>query len=38
MDGDRIAALELENVRLRRILADRDLEIEMLLEISRGTY
>jgi hypothetical protein len=30
--------LERENTRLRRIVADRDLEIEMLREVSRGTY
>ncbi len=34
----RIRDLERENTRLRRIVADRDLEIEMLREISRGTY
>ena len=34
----RIRDLEQENARLRRIVADRDLEIEMLREISRGTY
>ncbi len=35
---DRLVELEQENVRLRRIVADRDLELEMLREISRGTY
>ena len=34
----RIRDLERENMRLRRIVADRDLEIEMLRELSRGTY
>jgi hypothetical protein len=34
----RAGDLERENTRLRRIVADRDLEIEMLREISRGTY
>jgi hypothetical protein len=34
----RAEELELENTRLRRIVADRDLEIEMLRELSRGTY
>jgi hypothetical protein len=37
-EEDRVRDLELENLRLRRIVADRDLEIEMLREISRGTY
>ena len=37
-EGDRVHELELENLRLRRIVADRDLEIEMLRELSRGTY
>jgi hypothetical protein len=37
-EGDVVRDLQLENVRLRRILADRDLEIEMLRELSRGTY
>jgi hypothetical protein len=36
--GARLRRLERENARLRRIVADRDLEIEMLREISRGTY
>lgn len=35
---ERVGELERENLRLRRILADRDLELEMLREISRGTY
>ena len=34
----RIRDLERENTRLRRIVADKDLEIEMLRELSRGTY
>ena len=34
----RIRELELENERLRRIVADNALEIEMLRELSRGTY
>jgi len=34
----RVKDLERENTRLRRIVADRDLEIEMLRELSRGTY
>jgi putative transposase len=34
----RVRDLERENTRLRRIVADRDLEIEMLRELSRGTY
>ncbi len=33
-----IQDLSRENTRLRRIVADRDLEIEMLRELSRGTY
>jgi len=36
--ADRLLELEQENTRLRRIVADRDLEIEMLRELSRGTY
>lgn len=34
----RIRDLERENMRLRRLIVDRDLEIETLREISRGTY
>ena len=34
----RLRDLEVENTRLRRIVADNALEIEMLREISRGTY
>ena len=34
----RVRDLERENTRLRRIVADKALEIETLREISRGTY
>ena len=34
----RVRELSRENVRLRRIVADNALEIEMLRELSRGTY
>ena len=34
----RVRDLERENLRLRRIVADQALEIEMLRELSRGTY
>jgi hypothetical protein len=34
----RLRDLERENGRLRRIVADQALEIEMLRELSRGTY
>ena len=34
----RIRDLERENLRLRRIVADKALEIEILREVSRGTY
>jgi putative transposase len=34
----RVRDLERENARLRRIVADNALEIEMLRELSRGTY
>jgi len=34
----RIRDLSRENTRLRRIVADNALQIEMLREISRGTY
>jgi hypothetical protein len=34
----RIRDLERENQRLRRIVADKALEIEFLREVSRGTY
>ena len=38
-DGNaRIRDLERENLRLRRIVTDKALEIEFLREISRGTY
>ena len=35
---DRIHALELENARLKRVVASQALTIEALREISRGTY
>jgi transposase-like protein len=34
----RVRDLERENTRLRRIVVDKALEIEMLRELSRGTY
>lgn len=37
-DIARIRDLERENGRLRRIVADKALEIEALRELSRGTY
>lgn len=35
---DRIHSLELENARLRRVVASQALTIEALREVSRGTY
>jgi putative transposase len=38
MDVRRLKAIELENSRLKKLLAERDLEIEVMKEITRGKY
>lgn len=38
MDVKRMKAVEQENARLKKLLAERDLEIEVMKEISRGKY
>jgi putative transposase len=38
MDVRRLKAVELENSRLKKLLAERDLEIEVMKEITRGKY
>lgn len=38
MDVKRLKAIEQENARLKKLLAERDLEIEVMKEISRGKY
>lgn len=38
MDVRRLKAVELENARLKKLLAERDLEVEVLKEISRGKF
>ncbi len=37
-DAKRLRELERENTRLKRIVADKDLEIDALREISRGNW
>ncbi len=37
-DAKRLRELERENVRLKRIVADKELEIDALREISRGNW
>jgi len=37
-DARRLRELERENTRLKRIVADKDLEIDALREISRGNW
>ncbi len=37
-DARRLRELERENVRLKRIVADKELEIDALREISRGNW
>ena len=37
-DVVRLKALEKENARLKRLLAERELEIDMLREVSRGNF
>jgi putative transposase len=37
-DAKRLKELERENVRLKRIVADKELEIDALREISRGNW
>jgi putative transposase len=37
-DVVRLKQLEKENVRLKRLLAERDLDIDMLREVSRGNW
>ena len=37
-DAKRLRDLERENVRLKRIVADKELEIDALREISRGNW
>jgi putative transposase len=38
MDVKRLKATEQENTRLKKLLAERDLEIEVMKEIARGKY
>ena len=38
MDVRRLKAVEQENARLKKLLAERDLEIEVMKEITRGKY
>lgn len=38
MDVKRMKAVEQENARLKKLLAERDLELEVMKEISRGKY
>ncbi|TXH04415.1 MAG: hypothetical protein E6R07_07025 [Nevskiaceae bacterium] len=38
MDVKRLESIERENARLKKLLAERDLEIEVMKEISRGKY
>lgn len=38
MDVRRLKTVELENSRLKKLLAERDLEIEVMKEITRGKY
>ena len=37
-DVDRLKALEKENARLKRLLADKELDIDMLREVARGNF
>ena len=37
-DVVRLKALEKENARLKRLLAERELDIDMLREVSRGNW
>ncbi len=37
-DAKRLRELERENTRLKRIVADKELEIDALREISRGNW
>ena len=37
-DAKRLKELERENTRLKRIVADKELEIDVLREISRGNW
>lgn len=38
MDVRRLKAVEQENARLKKLLAERDLEIEVMKEVTRGKY
>jgi putative transposase len=38
MDVRRLKSVEQENARLKKLLAERDLEIEVMKEITRGKY
>ena len=38
MDVRRLKTVEQENARLKKLLAERDLEIEVMKEITRGKY
>lgn len=38
MDVRRLKAVEQENARLKKLLAERDLEVEVMKEISRGKF
>jgi putative transposase len=37
-DVVRLKALEKENARLKRLLADKELDIDMLREVARGNF
>ncbi len=38
MDVKRLKAVESENARLKRLLAERDLEVDVLKEIASGEF
>ncbi len=38
MDVKRLKAVESENVRLKKLLAERDLEVDVLKEIAQGKF
>ena len=38
MDIRRLKTVEQENARLKKLVAERDLEIEVMKEITRGKY
>lgn len=38
MDVRRLKAVEMENARLKKLLAERDLEIEVMKEVAQGKF